>query len=172
MENRSVKRHNGGAAQTHHRLSSPGNKDMSGLIFTLPTQPSPAHCLCGSHTRVSIFVRTFVEHRAAPHLQATLSEPGRPRLNPRTNTLLSCLGAACMVWMLDRCVCACVFLRVCGQSGHLWACVYPGCTAASEQHLFRGCCSSWLLFNWISSSRASSCQLRPPPLAITSADIK
>lgn len=164
MENRSVKRHNGGAAQTHHRLSSPGNKDMSGLIFTLPTHPSPAHCLCGSHTRVSIFVRTFVEHRGpSPRGDA---EPNRKTRFEPPNKHTSVLSGS------GVCGVDAGQMRVCGQNGHLWACVYPGCTAASEQHLFRGCCSSWLLFNWISSSRASSCQLRPPPLAITSTDIK
>lgn len=46
-------------------------------------------------------------------------------------------------------------------------CVYPVCATGSEQHLFRGCCSSWLLFNWISSSRAKSCHLSLALLAIT-----
>lgn len=49
----------------------------------------------------------------------------------------------------------------------LLACVHPSCAVGSKQHLFRGCCSSWLLFNWISSCRAKSCHLCQALLAIT-----
>ncbi len=79
------------------------------------------------------------------------------------------------MWLYSIHVCAlhsvsalCVFVcQICHRGLLPLGCVYPSCAGGSEQHLFRGCCSSWLLFNWISSSRAKSCHLCQALLAIT-----
>lgn len=45
--------------------------------------------------------------------------------------------------------------------------VYTVARRDSREHLFCACCSSWLLLNWISSSRSKSCHLCQALLAIT-----
>lgn len=154
--------------QMCHHLSSTGNKDVSELIFTLPTHPNTSHSLCATHTHVHLYLcedfpgqlltpttwpgptlkQTFGVVRATQH--ALRSRKAR-RL---------CLSYR--VYTVQVHVCVSHNLRL-SRLG----CVYPVCATGSEQHLFRGCCSSWLLFNWISSSRAKSCHLSLALLAIT-----
>lgn len=61
--------------QMCYHLSSTGNKDMSELIFTLPTHPNSSHSLCASHMCISIFVRTFMDmmHHAVPKVNSNLN---------------------------------------------------------------------------------------------------
>ena len=92
-----------------------------------------------------------------------LFPPFEPAIIVQFHVALQYMCARSTLCPLGVCLCVRFAIMVFLPLG----CVYPSCASGSKQHLFRGCCSSWLLFNWISSSRAKSCHLCQALLAIT-----
>lgn len=168
--------------QMCHHLSSTGNKDMSELIFTLPTHPNTSHSLPLWFAHVHLYLcEDFRGHDASrcplpwPKVNSNLNCKTKSS-TPKTSSDLLRERFSTLSWssiypvVCIYCAGTCVPLCMSSESRlslSLLGCVYPDFVTGGEQHLFRGCCSSWMLFNWISSSRAKSCHLSLALLAIT-----